>query len=139
MPPRITRYLNKTVFVAIPALFEDGVCQPLTLLGAELHGLWLQSDELTRRLLPQDKLDLAATVLAAVFVPFAQTAGVLVATGLQRISSSRKVRRPTWPQAAEPGRGPRRRAAALQRGSGSSLGKRCCNSRARTGLIGREV
>jgi hypothetical protein len=80
MPPTIARYLNKTVFVAIPALFEDGVCRPFTLLGAELHGLWLQSDELTRRLLPADKRDLAAAA-PAVFVPFAQIAGVLVATG----------------------------------------------------------
>jgi hypothetical protein len=75
---KISRYLNKTVFVAIPALFDDGACRPFTLLGAELHGLWLQSDELTRRLLPKDKQDLAATP-AAVFVPFAQIAGVLVA------------------------------------------------------------
>jgi hypothetical protein len=48
----ITRYLNKTVFVSIPALFEDGACRPFKLLGVEIYGLWLQSDELTQRLLP---------------------------------------------------------------------------------------
>jgi hypothetical protein len=79
IPNNIARYLNKTVLVSVPALFEDGVCRPFTLLGAELHGLWLQSEELTRRLLPEDKRDLAATTPTAVFVPFAQIAGVLVA------------------------------------------------------------
>ena len=81
MAPTIARYLNKTVFVSVPALFADGTCRPFTLVGAEKNGLWLQSDELTRRLLPADKRDLAATAPAAVFVPFAQIAGVLVATG----------------------------------------------------------
>jgi hypothetical protein len=77
MPPILARYLNKNMYVSIPALFEDGVCRPFTLLGAELHGLWLQSDQLTRRLLPEDKEGLAATS-AAVFVPFA---GSAAATG----------------------------------------------------------
>jgi hypothetical protein len=80
MLPNVTRYVNKTIFVSIPALFEDGACRPFTLLGAELHGLWLQSDELTRRLVPGDKQGLA-TMSPAVFVPFAQIAGVLVAGG----------------------------------------------------------
>jgi hypothetical protein len=80
MLPTLSRYLNKTVLVAIPALFDDGACRPFTLLGVELHGLWLQSVGLTRRLMPDDGQDLAATP-AAVFVPFAQIAGVLVAAG----------------------------------------------------------
>lgn len=80
MPPNIAHYLSKTVLVAIPALFADGACRPFTLLGVELHGLWLQSDELTRRLLPDDKYDLAG-MPAAIFVPFAQIAGVLVTAG----------------------------------------------------------
>jgi hypothetical protein len=79
MPSNLASYLNKTILVAIPALFDDGVCRPFTLLGAELHGLWLQSDELTQRLLPADKRELGAAAAAAVFVPFAQIAGVLVA------------------------------------------------------------
>jgi hypothetical protein len=81
MTPKISQFFNRTVMVSIPALFDDGACRPFTLLGAELHGLWLQSDELTRRLLPGDQEHLAATATAAVFVPFAQIAGVLVATG----------------------------------------------------------
>jgi hypothetical protein len=77
---KISHHLGRTVLVSIPALFADGVCQPYTLRGADLHGLWLQSDALTRRLLPEDQQDLA-TIPTAVFVPFAQIAGVLVATG----------------------------------------------------------
>jgi hypothetical protein len=78
MLPNIARYLNKTVFVSIPALFEDGVCRPYKLLGAELNGLWLQSEELTRRLLPRELGD-HATLAPAVFVPLAQITGVLIA------------------------------------------------------------
>jgi hypothetical protein len=80
MAINIARYLNKTVYVSIPALFEDGKCRPYTLLGSELNGLWLQSAELTKRLLADDKADLAA-LAPIVFVPFAQIAGVLVASG----------------------------------------------------------
>jgi hypothetical protein len=80
MTPKVSHYLNRTVMVSVPALFADGACRPFTLLGVELHGLWLQSDELTRRLLPEDNRDLAG-VPGAVFVPFAQIAGVLVTAG----------------------------------------------------------
>ena len=79
MTLNVTRYLNKTVFVSIPAIFEDVACRAYKLLGVELNGLWLQSDELTRRLLLEDHRDLASGG-PAVFVPFAQIAGVLVAT-----------------------------------------------------------
>jgi hypothetical protein len=75
----VTRYLNNTVFVSIPAIFEDGACRAYKLLGVELNGLWLQSDELTERLLPREHEDLALYTPAA-FVPFAQIAGVMVAT-----------------------------------------------------------
>ena len=34
MPFDISRYLNKTLFVSIPTLFEDGTARPYTLLGA---------------------------------------------------------------------------------------------------------
>jgi hypothetical protein len=80
MTPKVSRYLGHTIMVSIPALFDDGACRPFTLLGAELSGLWLQSDELTRRLLPGDKQTVAST-RCTVFVPFAQIAGVLIAGG----------------------------------------------------------
>lgn len=79
MLPTLSRYLNKTVLVSIPALFEDGTARPYTLLGAELNGLWLQSEELTDRLLRGESRELA-TRNPVVFVPFAQIAGVLVPT-----------------------------------------------------------
>lgn len=81
MPPALSRYLNKTLFVSIPALFEDGTVRPYTLLGAEMNGLWLQSEELTDRLLRDEGRELAQ-MSPAVFVPFAQIAGVLVATSM---------------------------------------------------------
>lgn len=81
MPPNLARYLNKILFVSIPALFEDGTARPYTLIGAELNGLWLQSEALTDRLLREDARDLAR-MNPAVFVPFAQIAGVVVATSV---------------------------------------------------------
>lgn len=79
MTPQMGRLVNRTVLVSIPALFSDGACHPYTLLGVELHGLWLRSDELTRRLLTDETEDYAATD-PAVFVPFAQIASVVVPT-----------------------------------------------------------
>jgi hypothetical protein len=79
MTPKLSQYLNKNVLVSIPALFEDGACRPFRLLGAELHGLWLQSEDLARRLLQEDNHGYASAA-PVVFVPFAQIAAVLIAT-----------------------------------------------------------
>jgi hypothetical protein len=75
----LPRLINKTVFVSAPLIFENVECRAFTLLGVELTGLWLQSDELTKRLVPEHRRDLA-TLAPAVFVPFAHIAGVLVTT-----------------------------------------------------------
>jgi hypothetical protein len=55
MAPNLAQYLNKTILVSIPALFEDAACRPCKLIAAELNGLWLQSEELNGRLLAHDK------------------------------------------------------------------------------------
>jgi hypothetical protein len=75
MPPRLSQHFNKPILVSLPALFEDARCRPYKLVGAELQGLWLQSDELTRRLLPEKHGDVPKGSL--VFVPFAQVGAVL--------------------------------------------------------------
>jgi hypothetical protein len=79
MTPNLSRYLNKTIFVSIPALFHDGACRPYKLLAAEFSGLWLQSEQLTQRLVT-DETQYLSSLAPVVFVPFAQIAGVLVAT-----------------------------------------------------------
>lgn len=79
MAPKVTQFLNRTVLVSIPGLFDGGAARPFKLLGIEAHGLWLQSEELSRRLLAKEMQDVVAAE-PAVFVPFAQIAGVLVAT-----------------------------------------------------------
>jgi hypothetical protein len=81
MTPRVTQYLNKTILVSIPALFDDGACRAYKLHGAEVHGLWLQSEELTRRL-ASDDTEGCESLDPVVFVPFAQIAGVMIATRL---------------------------------------------------------
>jgi hypothetical protein len=111
MTPDVARYLNRTVFVSIPTLFEDGACRPFKLLGAELNGLWLQSDELARRLLPDDRQDFAS-LAPAVFVPFAQIAGVLVVTGMPQQSPQDKPSRPRRVPATT-----RRKRSSAERGA----------------------
>lgn len=76
MTPKLTQYLNRQILVSIPALFEDGRCRPFRLVGAEFNGLWLQSDELTRRLYPEKQGE--APVSLPAFVPFAQISAVLI-------------------------------------------------------------
>jgi hypothetical protein len=82
------RYVNKTVLVSIPTLFEDGTCRPFQLLGVELTGLWLQSDELTRRLEPDGAYRMAS-MNAIAFVPFGNIAGVLIPTGPRETPSDK--------------------------------------------------
>jgi hypothetical protein len=79
--PKIGRLLGRPVLVSIPALFSDGVCRAYTLVGFEVHGLWLQSQELNERLLAKEMREIAEAS-PVVFVPFAQIAGVLVPTNL---------------------------------------------------------
>jgi hypothetical protein len=79
MTPKPGQFINKTVLVAIPAVFGDITCRPHTLLGFELQGLWLHSDELNQRLLGEDAQNISAASLVA-FVPFTQIAGVVIPT-----------------------------------------------------------
>lgn len=92
----LSRYLNKSVFVSIPALFEDGIARPYTLLGAEINGLWLQSEELTDRLLRDEGRELAK-MNPVVFVPFAQIAGVLIATSMPASPADEPAKTPPPP------------------------------------------
>ena len=71
-------FIGKTVLVCIPSLFDDGRVRPCRLLGIEIHGLWLESQELRARLLPQG-LDIDPSIAISCFVPFSQISGVLVA------------------------------------------------------------
>lgn len=79
MHPKLSQYINRTVLISIPSLFADGHARPFKLLGVELHGLWLQSDELAKRLLHADQ-SIYSTMGPVVFVPFAQIASVLFST-----------------------------------------------------------
>jgi hypothetical protein len=92
MTPNLSRYLDRSIFVSIPALFEDCTVRPYTLLGVEMNGLWLQSEELTHRLLRDEDEELAK-LSPAVFVPFAQIAGVLLATSMPGAPAKRTKKR----------------------------------------------
>jgi hypothetical protein len=115
MLPSLTRYLNNTVFVSIPGLFEDGTARPYTLFAVELNGLWLQSDQLTARLLGDEGHQLAR-LNPAVFVPFAQIAGVVVATSMPESPAPEPPNNAPKPRVARETR-PRTTPADLRRGS----------------------
>jgi hypothetical protein len=68
-------YLNQNILVCLPALFEDRQPRAFKLVGVELFGLWLESEELSRRFLTADQRSVAATL--AVLFPFSQIAYVL--------------------------------------------------------------
>jgi len=89
MTPNLSQFLGKSILVSIPALFEDGVCRAHTLLAVEFHGLWLQSEELTERLLHEVKHPYSDAE-PAVFVPYAQIAGILIATAAPALPGFRQ-------------------------------------------------
>jgi hypothetical protein len=79
MTPQLKQYLNRSILVSIPALYEDGKCRAYTLRGFGTDGLWLNSEALHQRLRHEnDKSTLAENPL--VFVPYAQIAGIIFAT-----------------------------------------------------------
>jgi hypothetical protein len=80
MKPNLSRYLNKTILVSIPAVFEDGKCRPYKLAGIELVGLWLEGAELANRFLAHE-YKTPTPMTWAVFIPFSQIACVAITTG----------------------------------------------------------
>jgi hypothetical protein len=79
MTPKVSQYINKTILIAIPVLFDDGRCRPFKLIGVEVPGLWLQANDLAERLLPE-AMQNYVTAEPVIFVPFAQIAGVVIPT-----------------------------------------------------------
>lgn len=76
MSPSLSRSVSKTVSVVIPALFGDTVARRCRVVAAEAFGLWLVSDELSARVLPDVKGD-KSSAAPAILVPFAQIAAIL--------------------------------------------------------------
>jgi hypothetical protein len=86
MSPKLKQYLNRTIPVSIPALFEDsipalfedGKCRAFTLRGADSDGVWLASSALVDRLLLERETSIVASE-PPVFLPYAQIAGIILA------------------------------------------------------------
>jgi hypothetical protein len=76
-PSKLKQYLNRTILASIPALFEDGRCRAYTLLSIEADGLWLSSNELAERLLPERERKDTETA-QPVFVPAVQIAAIIL-------------------------------------------------------------
>lgn len=62
----LSHYLNRTLLISIPSIFEDGRPRPYILRGIEAPGLWLESEDLADKLLQLDK----KLPTAPVFIPF---------------------------------------------------------------------
>ena len=76
MSSNLGRYVNKTIFVSIHGVAEDGKCRPYKLIGIELVGLWLQGADLTSRYVAYQSESTPLTW--AMFIPFSQIACVAV-------------------------------------------------------------
>jgi hypothetical protein len=87
MALNLSKYLNKTILVSTPALSGDAKCRPHKLIGIELIGLWLESDNLSGGFLT-DEYRSHASVSWSFFVPFSQIACVAAATPRGPISTS---------------------------------------------------
>jgi hypothetical protein len=68
-------YINENILVCLPALFEDKQPHVFRLVGVELFGLWLESEELAKKFLPPNQTSVNRTL--AVLFPFSQVAYVL--------------------------------------------------------------
>jgi hypothetical protein len=76
MPPRLKQYINRSILVSIPALFEDGKCRDYILQSVEADGLWLSSNALAERLLTEGGR--TAQRVPLVFVPAAQISAIIL-------------------------------------------------------------
>jgi hypothetical protein len=77
MPSKLKQYLNRSILVSIPALFEDGKCRAYTLQSIEADGLWLSSAEMTARLLPENDRKVSQQA-RPVFVPVTQITAIIL-------------------------------------------------------------
>jgi hypothetical protein len=73
----LANYFNKNILVLIPSFSDDP--RPYTLVGIEPSGLWLESEELQRKLHTSEKQQ-SSTATKAAFVPFAQISYVIDGT-----------------------------------------------------------
>ena len=107
------RYINTTILVSMPTVYHDSKCRPFKLLGVELPGIWLQSDELTKELLPEQTQQYAAAS-PVVFVPFAHIAGILVPTARPAAAASAPATTKPAPAAATPAAVPGERGTSAK-------------------------
>jgi len=77
MAPNLSKHINETILVCIPALSDDGKCRPYKLTGIELVGLWLASPDLVKTFLTQEHRS-QTPLTQEVFIPFSQIACVAV-------------------------------------------------------------
>jgi hypothetical protein len=94
--PNLRQIANRTVLVAIPALFGNTEARACRIVAAEGFGVWLVSEELAARVMPHAhrQRDTSA-VPQPIFVPFAQIAAIVpmapaasTTSGLQPASAS---------------------------------------------------
>jgi hypothetical protein len=84
MVPRLADHLNQSILVSIPVLHSDVKCRSYILVGVDLQGLWLQSDELLRDV--SDEAENGTPASTPVFVPFSQIASVVLSAPARKIA-----------------------------------------------------
>jgi hypothetical protein len=71
------QHLNKSVSVSIPIIFKDEASHACKLVGIEVSGLWLESEEFGSMLFP----NLKESEPPRIFVPFGQILFLVEASG----------------------------------------------------------
>ena|ERR1700720_635776 len=106
MAPNLSKQINKTILVSIPALSEDGKCRPYKLTGVELVGLWLESADLASTFLTHEHRSQTPST-QEFFIPFSQIACVAVVAapppGGAAAAGQSQVHDPSAPPAAPGG------------------------------------
>jgi hypothetical protein len=77
--PNLASYFNKNILALIPSFSDDEHPRSYTLVGIEPSGLWLESEELQRKLHLSEKQKSSPATKAA-FIPFSQISYVLDGT-----------------------------------------------------------
>jgi hypothetical protein len=106
MASNLSKHINETILVCIPALSKDGKCRPYKLTGIELVGLWLASPDLASTFLTQEHRS-QMPLTQEFFIPFSQIACVAVVTapppGAATGASQSQVQDPSVPPATAGG------------------------------------
>ncbi len=89
MEMQLSKLVHHRIVVLGPQLLDQEQLEPVTLLGVEETGIWIDSEQAANRI--ADKLRLKPAGPAAIFIPFAQITSILASIDEARAGESRAI------------------------------------------------